>query len=75
VIVAANGQAIGSLGYYGSYEGGKKRYYVGYKGGSGEGAAQLQAEAQAAAGSPEIFIKVKDGHIGPIIPTQRTGNL
>lgn len=74
-IYASNGVLIGSVGYYGDHNGNGSRYYSGWIGGTAEKAAQLQAEAVAASGSPQVYVGVTNGCVGPIVPTQRTGNL
>lgn len=73
ILYASNGAQIGTVGYYGNHNGKGSRYYSGWKGGTGENAGQLQAEAVAAAGSPEIYVRITNGCVGPIVPTQRTG--
>lgn len=74
-VYASNGTQIGSLGYYGEYEGNGARYYAGYTGGSGDTSQTLQTKAVAASGSQKVYVKLPTGCIGPIVPTQRTGSL
>lgn len=73
IICASNGVQIGSLGYYGTHNNKGARFYSGWAGGSGEKAAALQSEAVAASGKPEIYVRIPNNCVGPIIPTQRTG--
>lgn len=74
-IYASNGTQVGSVGYYGKYEGKGARYYSGWAGGSGDTAQSLQTKAMAASGSQKVYVKLKNRCVGPIVPTQRTGNL
>lgn len=73
-LYASNGVQIGSMGYYGDHNGKGSRYYSGWTGGSMDLATSLQSKAVAASGSKEIYIKLENSCVGPIIPTQRTGD-
>lgn len=67
-IFNAGGSEVGKLGYYGDYEKVGERYYVGYRGGSGETPEQLKAD-----GAKYIEGKNSGECYGPFDPTQRFG--
>ena len=72
-VLASNGKEVGSLGYYGKYEGNLNRYYSGYIGGSSENGYTWEKEATALTGFPQVYLKQGKTCVGPIVAGRRNG--
>lgn len=72
-IIDARGALVGTLGYYGPYEGGLNRYYSSYASGSGDGGYGFERKAMASAASPYVYVKDSKHCLGPLIPGRRNG--
>lgn len=66
--VATNGREIGKASYYGTFEGGRHRYYASIWG------YELAEKARAVSGSPLVTIRVGGKSYGPINPAFRAGS-
>lgn len=73
-LVDFKGNRVGTLGYYGTFEGGKFRYYSGYRGGSKLSGYEFQKEAMRLSGNPYVWAKTGNKCVGPFIPGRRGGS-
>lgn len=72
-VITSTGKLIGSLGYYGKYEGNLNRYYSGYIGGTSENGYSWEKEATGISGFPHVYLKQDKVCVGPIIAGRRNG--
>lgn len=72
-VIGMVGQPVGTLGYYGVFQGDLNRYYSGYGGGSKKGGYQLEKEATKQ-GSPYVWAKQGKTCVGPFISGRRAGS-
>lgn len=73
-IVAINGSKVGSLRYYGTFQGGLFRHYSGMPGASNVGGYEFEKRAVAASGSPYVWVRDQNGRCaGPFVPGRRAG--
>jgi hypothetical protein len=72
-VLASNGKVIGSLGYYGKYEGSLNRYYSGYRGGTSENGYAWEKKATSLTGFPQVYLRQGKTCVGPIIAGRRNG--
>lgn len=71
-VVAHNGTKVGTLAYYGGFEGKLHRWYSRYPGGSGLSGYGFEERAERQ-GSPWVWIKQGSRCVGPIVPGYRNG--
>jgi len=71
--VASNGREVCKLTYYGTYEGGRYRYYSGHRGGCNLYGYEIGAKAKALTGSEWVALKVGGRLYGPFNPAFRAG--
>lgn len=72
-VLAANGQKVGQLAYFGTYGPKQFRHYSGFKTGSGLGGYEFQKKAQAAAGTPWVYLRSNKNCTGPLVTGRRAG--
>lgn len=68
------GNTVGSLGFYGSYQGILYRYYSAWRRGTGEGGYEFERAAIRSSGNPYTFIESNKTCTGPIISGRRQGS-
>jgi hypothetical protein len=71
--VASNGREVCRLSYYGTYEGGRHRYYAGHRDGCNLYGYEIGAKAKALTGSEWVALKVGARLYGPFNPAFRAG--